>query len=63
MYLADEEVRATKKELGLRRAAAINQMKLTRDSSAAIKHLSAVTRSSKDGVLRLVARSLTAYLQ
>lgn len=63
MYLADEEVRATKKELGLRRAAAINQMKLTWDSSAAIRHLAAVTKSSTDSVLQLAARSLTAYLQ
>jgi ParB-like nuclease domain len=63
LYREDEEVRATKKEFGLRRAAALKQLRLGWDSSGAIKHLGHVRKTSKDPVLQLAARSLAAYLQ
>jgi hypothetical protein len=63
MYQADEQVRAIKKELGQRRAAAMKQLKFAGDSSTAIKHLSYISKSSKDHVLQTAAQHLTAYLR
>jgi ParB-like chromosome segregation protein Spo0J len=67
-YLADEEVRSVKRDLGLRRsggqseAAAVAPVARP-DVTAAIRHLNRVTRDSTNPALKVAAKSLKAYLQ
>lgn len=61
-YRHGEDVRAIKRDLGLRRAAAqaANTTKL--DFTQALKHLSKVSRHSREPVLRSAAEAMQAYL-
>jgi hypothetical protein len=67
-YLADEEVRSVKRDLGLRRAAgqrgatAIAPI-VERDVASAVRHLNRVARDTTNPVLKSVAKSFKAYLQ
>jgi hypothetical protein len=63
MYREDEDVRTLKRELGLRRAAAVKSRSNPFDASSAIDNLVRVTKKTQDPVLRLAAKSLVAYLQ
>ena len=58
-FLAGEEVRAVKKELGLRRAAGSAKH---RDFAHARERLARVSKHSKDPVLAVAAKSFEAYL-
>jgi hypothetical protein len=62
-YRHNEDVRAIKRDLGLRRAVAVAGKSATADCAPAIKHLSKVVRHSQDVVLRAAAESLQAYLR
>jgi ParB-like chromosome segregation protein Spo0J len=64
-YLAGEEVRSQKRDLGLRRAAAVKkkQPALDFDASEAIDHLLKVSKASEDKVLQLAAASMASYLR
>jgi hypothetical protein len=76
-YRQDEDLRSVKRDLGLRRAAgphlfdiptpippsAKRRQAVKRDVTAAIRHLSHVTRESREPVLQTAARSLRRYLQ
>lgn len=61
-YLAGEDVRARKRELGLRRKAS-TKSSAPWDPSTAIQHATRVSQTSRNPVLKLAARSLVAYLQ
>lgn len=61
-YRHGEDVRAIKRDLGLRRAAAVAANTPKPDYSQALKHLSKVSRRSAEPVLRTAAESLQAYL-
>lgn len=60
-YRHGEDVRAIKRDLGLRRAAAVVNARQP-DVAQALKHLSRVNRRSSDVVLRTAAQSLRGYL-
>lgn len=62
-YRELEEVRKLKRELGLRRAAAVRKPRPTCDAADAIKHAMRVSQRSSEPVLRTAASSLAAYLQ
>lgn len=62
-YRHGEDVRAIKRDLGLRRAVAAAGKNTAADFAPAIKHLSKVVRQSHDVVLRAAAESLQAYLR
>lgn len=62
-YRHAEEVRAVKRDLGLRRGMAIAGKTGYADHGPALKHLSKVVRQSNDAVLRTAAGSLQAYLK
>ncbi|HZU72484.1 MAG TPA: ParB N-terminal domain-containing protein [Acidimicrobiales bacterium] len=63
-YREAQEVRDLKRELGLRRAAAVRKPEPTSfDARKAIRNLTRVSEKSPDRVLRVAARSLAAYLQ
>jgi hypothetical protein len=62
-YRHAEDVRAVKRDLGLRRAMAIASKKRHADHGPALEHLSKVVRQSNDAVLRAAAGSLQAYLK
>ena len=61
-YRHGEEVRATKRDLGLRRAAALPDMKSAALSEARV-HLAKVSGGSREAVLRSAAESLREYLK
>jgi hypothetical protein len=64
-YLANAEVRSVKRELGLRRAAALKSKKeaaTTVDATDAITHLSSVAKRSPEPVVQAAARHLARYL-
>jgi hypothetical protein len=62
-YREGEEVRNLKKELGLRRAAAIERKASTGiDTTDALKHLNRVSQRSTEPVLQAAATSLARYL-
>ncbi len=61
-YRHGEDVRAIKRELGLRRASALAANKPKTDFGQARKHLSRVSSRSSEPVLRAAAESLQAYL-
>lgn len=63
LYREDEEVRNIKRELGLRRAAALRKTPPVQDASDAIRHLTRVSQQSEEPVLQTAARSLAAYLR
>lgn len=62
-YRHGEDVRAIKRDLGLRRAIAATGKEATVDYTPAIRHLGRVVRKSHDVVLRAAAESLQAYLR
>lgn len=62
-YRHAEDVRAVKRDLGLRRAMAIAGKRGHEDHGPALKHLGKVVRQSSDTVLRTAAGSLQAYLK
>jgi hypothetical protein len=62
-YRHAEDVRAVKRDLGLRRAVAVAGKKGYADYGPALKHLGRVVRQSNDAVLRTAAGSLVAYLK
>lgn len=65
-YRESTDVRALKREMGLRRAAAVKRHKRAatkRDATAAIRNLNHVVQRSPDRVLRVAARSLCGYLK
>jgi ParB-like chromosome segregation protein Spo0J len=68
-YLADEDVRSVKRDLGLRRAAGqvddapALPLDVNRDVTAAVRHLNQVARQSTNPVLKAAAKSFKAYLQ
>lgn len=61
-YRHGEDVRAIKRDLGLRRADAQRLGASRPDSEEALKHLSKVAKRSQDPVLRSAAESFRAYL-
>lgn len=61
-YRHGEDVRAIKRDLGLRRAAGMSNNTVPPDFSPARKHLAKVFRRSSEPVLRAAAESLQAYL-
>jgi hypothetical protein len=61
-YRHGEDVRAIKRDLGLRRAAAVAANTPKPDFSEAIKHLAKVSKRTHEPVLRSAAESLQAYL-
>jgi hypothetical protein len=61
-YREDEEVRALKRNLGLRRALPIKE-RVVHDTSVAIEHLTVVMLQSEEPVLRVAAKSLVGYLR
>lgn len=63
LYREAEDVRAMKRDLGLRRAAAIPKSMATDEVRRAMNNLLRVSEQSHDPVLRVVAHSLTVYLQ
>ncbi len=62
-YRHGEDVRAIKRDLGLRRAAAVAANAPKPDHSQALKHLAKVSTHSAEPVLRTAAESLQAYLE
>lgn len=60
-YRHGEDVRAVKRDLGLRRGAATVNTS-TQDVSQAVKHLARVSKRSTDPVLRTAAEAMQAYL-
>jgi hypothetical protein len=62
-YREAEDVRNAKRELGLRRAAAVRKPRPLYDTREAIDNLIRVSERSPDRVLRVAAKSLSAYLQ
>lgn len=62
-YRHAEDVRAIKRDLGLRRAAALASKSTAADCAPALKHLGKIARQSHDVVLRSAAESLQAYLR
>jgi hypothetical protein len=60
-YREDDQVRAKKRDLGLRRSAT-HSRRADADASLAMKNLDRVARTSKDKVLRLAAQSMQSYL-
>ncbi len=62
-YAAPEEVRNLKRDLGLRRAAAVGKSDSVRDTRKAVQYLKTISDLSAEPVLRVAARSLTTYLQ
>ncbi len=63
MYREDEEVRSLKRQLGLRRGAAVVERIVQLDASSAIDNLLHVIEKTRDPVLRLAANGLVAYLR
>jgi hypothetical protein len=61
-YRHGEDVRAIKRDLGLRRAAAQAANTTKPDFAQALKHLSKVSRHSRERVLRSAAEAMQAYL-
>jgi hypothetical protein len=61
-FRGGEDVRAIKRDLGLRRAAAQARQDKKRDFNDAITHLSSVSLQSREPVLRSAAQSLQEYL-
>ena len=61
-YRELEEVRTLKRDLGLRRAAAVQSQKPW-DASGAIHHVAQISKATSSPVLRSAATSLAAYLQ
>lgn len=68
-YLADEELRNAKRRLGLRRGATQGELMPAEsatskhDVASAVKHLNRVSRESTNPVLKIAAKSFTAYLK
>lgn len=63
-YREAEEVRSQKRDLGLRRAAAVERSSSsTGEIRAAVRHLTNVCERSPDRVMKVAARSLLAYLR
>lgn len=62
-YREAEEVRHLKRDLGLRRAAAVGKTDPAADAREAIAYLTSVSEQSTDRVLQVAARALSAYLQ
>jgi hypothetical protein len=62
-YRNGEDVRAIKRDLGLRRAAAQVEKVSKPDFGEAMRHLSKVAKLSREPVLRSAAESLQAYLE
>jgi hypothetical protein len=63
MYREAQDVRNMKRELGLMRAAAVRAAAPAHDAKDAIANLTRVSQRSRDRVLQVAARSLSAYLQ
>ena len=61
-YRNGEDLRAIKRDLGLRRAAAQKVDAKALDFSDALRHLSKISRRSREPVLRSAAEALQAYL-
>jgi hypothetical protein len=61
-YRHGEDVRAIKRDLGLRRAAGKPNSAPAMDSSEALKHLAKVCKRSREPVLRTAAECFQAYL-
>jgi ParB-like chromosome segregation protein Spo0J len=61
-YRHGEDVRAIKRDLGLRRAATVAALTPKPDCAQAFRRLGRVARRSQEPVLRLAAKSLQAYL-
>jgi hypothetical protein len=62
-YREAEEVRHLKRDLGLRRAAAVGKADPVRDTQDTVAYLAQVSERATDRVLQVAARSLTTYLQ
>ena len=63
-YRVGEDVRAIKRDLGLRRAASVQaKPRVALDFKDAFKNLTKVTKQSTNPVLRTAAQSLQEYLQ
>jgi hypothetical protein len=62
-FRVGEDVRAIKRDLGLRRAAAQAKQAAKPDFKDAIKHLTKVSKQSREPVLRAAAQSLQEYLR
>jgi ParB-like chromosome segregation protein Spo0J len=62
-YREGEAVRTVKRDLGLRRAAALPKMPAAPDMAATRQHLTYIRHYSKEAVLKSAARSLEAYLK
>jgi ParB-like chromosome segregation protein Spo0J len=68
-YLADEEVRNVKRDLGLRRGAGQGELMpmvavtVKRDVTKAVRHLNRVSRETTNPVLKTAAKSFKAYLK
>lgn len=63
LYREAEDVRTMKRDLGLRRAAAVAKSVPTDEARRVMDNLVRVSEQAHDRVLRVAARSLTAYLQ
>jgi hypothetical protein len=61
-YREEEEVRALKRDLGLRRAVRIKSRSIE-DTTEAVQHLTHVSRRSHEPVVKTAARALAGYLQ
>jgi hypothetical protein len=61
-YREDEQVRNQKRDLGLRRSQPF-KAKDVQDTSAAVKHLNRVSKTSREPVLKGAAKALAGYLQ
>lgn len=61
-YREDEDVRTRKRELGLRRGAALKHPTIDLDSADAIDNLVRVSKQTSDPVLQLAARSMAMFL-
>ena len=62
-YREAPEVRHLKRDLGLRRAAAVGKADPVRDTQEAVAYLAQVSERATDRVLQVAAHSLTSYLQ
>jgi hypothetical protein len=61
-YREGEEVRALKRDLGLRRAGRI-RARAVEDTTEAVRHLTHVSRRSREPVIKTAAQALAGYLQ